>query len=127
MAQKTLKRGQRPLVYLVVILPILVFGGVSFVCTLILAYSRTKGIPQAAVPKLNGMLISLPALGLWIPISLLLANLVIFCVAPLRRVAERYTAQAERSGFIESQKDLMKLLLVLALICIPLIVLGFVL
>ncbi len=127
MAQKTPKSKKKPLVYLAIILPILGFGSVSLVCALIVAYSRIKGIPRSGVPNLNGILISLPALVLWVPISLFLTNLVLFCVAPLRRAAERYAIQAERPGFIESQEDLMKLLFVVALICIPLIVLGFVL
>ena len=83
MAQKTLKSGHKPLVYLAVILPILGSGSVSLVCALVLAYARIKGIPESGVPNLNGILISLPALFLWIPISLLLANLVLFCVVPL--------------------------------------------
>jgi hypothetical protein len=104
-----------------------VIGSLCVVSGLLHAYSGFKGIPLSAVPNLNGTLMSLPALFLWIPVSLLLGNLVLYCVPPLRRIAERHERETGRPGFLESQKALLKLLLILASICIPLIVLGFVL
>jgi hypothetical protein len=102
-------------------------SGVFVITSLLTGYCRTKGIPLSAVPNLNGILISLPALGLWIPISLVLGNVGLHCVPPLRRINERDASKTGRSGFVEAQKDLLKALLLFALICIPMILLGFIL
>jgi hypothetical protein len=115
----------KPPVYLLVILPILVIGGVCVFSGLLHVYCDIKSIPPSAVPNLNGALISLPAIFLWIPVSLLLGNLVLYCVPPLRRVAKQLVRESGLPGFLESQKAMLKLLLILASICIPLIVLGF--
>jgi hypothetical protein len=116
---------RKPVIYLLVILPTLVVGAVCLIATLIEAYSQVTGVPRSSVPRLNGLLIALPALFLWIPLSLLIANVVLCCVPPLRRIAERYAAQTERPGLIESQQALLKMLGVIALVCVPLILLGF--
>jgi hypothetical protein len=79
------------------------------------------------VPNVNGLLISLPAFFLWIPGHLLLGNVVLYCVAPFRRIVEQYVADTGRPGFVESQKVLLKVFVAVAVICVPLIVLGFVL
>ncbi len=117
----------KPAVYLLVILPTLVLGGLAFVTALILAYSHVTGVPRNAVPNLNGLLIGLPALVLWVPLGLLFSNLVLFSVPPLRRVADKNADTGGRPGFAESQRALLKVLVVCALICVPLTVLGFVL
>src|ERR1051326_5405054 len=55
-------RAQRkPIVYLVVILPIVVGGGLCLVLGLLQAYARLKGVARTGVPDLNGFLITLPA------------------------------------------------------------------
>jgi len=118
---------RKPVAYLLLILPILVGGGVCLIAALVGSYSQVKGVARSAMPNLNGLLIALPAFLLWIPISLLMANVILYCVPPLRRIAEGYAAQAGRPGFVESQKTLLKVLGVFALVCLPLIVLGFVL
>jgi hypothetical protein len=118
---------RKPVVYLLVILPTLVVGAVCLIAALIEAYSQVTGISRSSVPRLNGLLIALPALFLWIPISLLIANVVLYCVPPLRRIAEKHVAQTERPGFMESQTALLKVLGVIALVCVPLILLGFLL
>jgi hypothetical protein len=118
---------QRPVVYPLVIMPILVVGGVGLIAGLLLAYTKVTGVPLSAVPDLNGLLISLPAFFLWIPVSLLLGNVVLYCVAPFRRNVEQYVADTGRPGFIESQKLLLKVFVVFAVICVPSVVLGFVL
>ncbi len=90
-------------------------------------YSRLKGVPRSAIPNLNGLLIMLPAFFVWIPTSLILANLVVYCVPPLRRTAEQYSERAGRPGFAHSQKALLKALGLFAFVCFPLIALGFIL
>jgi hypothetical protein len=121
------KMQKKPAVYLLVILPIFVIGGISVVIGLETTYARMAGVSLSSVPSLNGFLISLPALFLWVPVALLLANCVLFVVPPLRKVAETYAAEAKRPGFLESQRKLGRLALIMALICIPLIMLGFML
>jgi hypothetical protein len=117
----------KPPVYLFVIVPILAIGGIYVPTSLLVAYSRINGILLSAVPNLNAILIWLPAFCLWIPISLLLGNVVLHCVPSLRLVAERYVRKIGRPGFLESQMAMLKALLIFASICIPVIVLGFVL
>ncbi len=121
------QRPKKPAVYLVVMLPIFVIGGASLVLGLEMLYARLNGFSLRSVPNLNGLLISLPALLLWIPIALLLANAVLFSVPPLKKAAERYAEEAHGPGFLGSQRQLGKVTLIVALVCVPLIVLGFVL
>jgi hypothetical protein len=117
----------KPAVYLLVIVPITAGGGLGLVVALLVAYCRITGIPLAALPNRNGLLLSLPAFLLWVPAGLLLANVVLHAVAPLRRIAERYAARAGQPGYGESQKMLLQALGAFAVICVPLIVLGFLL
>ncbi len=109
------------------ILPILFFGGFGLIAAMIFAYSQLCDVPRSAIPDLNVMLISLPAFFIWIPLGLLLGNCVLYLVAPLRRNSEKYVAEEEEAGFAESQKALLKAFSVTAIVCIPLIILGFVL
>ncbi len=118
---------RKPIVYLFVILPILIGGAIGLIIALVEIYSYVTGLPRYAIPRLNGVLITLPALFLWIPISLLIGNRVLYSLPPLRRIAEKYAAQAGRPGFMENQTALLKALGAIALVCIPLILLGFML
>ena len=95
------------------------------VSALLEAHSHLKGVARSAVPDPIALMITLPAFFLWIPISLIVGNIVLYCVPPLRQVAQRHAAQANRPGFLASQKVLLRVLGVLALVCLPLIVLGF--
>ena len=115
----------RPKIYLVVILPILCFGGFTVIELLLHCFTFLRGIPASEIPFANAMLIGLPAILLWISISLLLSNLILFAIGHLRQVAEQYAAAANRPGFRDSQKNLLKLTGCIAIICLPLIVLGF--
>ena len=117
----------KPPIYILLIFPILLGGGLPLVVGLIKAYARISGHPLAAIPNINGLLIALPAFFLWLPLALLLSNTVLFVVPPLRRIAERYTAQAGRPGFRQSQILFGKIAILAAAICIPLIALGFIL
>jgi len=99
--------------------------GVGVVIALIETFSELRGVPRSAIPNLNGALISLPAFVLWLPISLLLSNCVLYAVPSLRRVAERFVLEARRPSFRESQRQLLQIAAVIALVCVPLIVLGF--
>ena len=114
----------KPIIYLLVILPILGLGGLSLMLGFMKAYAHIHGIRESAIPNLNGALITLPALFLWIPMSLVLANLVLFVVPPLRRIAERHTAQ-KWANIRRVQWALLKLTWWFAIVCVPLIALGF--
>ncbi len=83
-------------------------------------------MPRSAVPNLNGMLIALPAVFLWIPVSLLLSNAILYVIPPLRRIAEGYASKADLPSFVESQRALLKVAAVFTLISVPLIVLGYI-
>jgi hypothetical protein len=116
---------QRPLVHLFVGMPMLFVGFVCIGVTLLSVYSSFANIRRAEIPELNKTLIMIPAFFLWLPISFLLSNLLIYHITPLRRATERYVKKAGRPGYAQSQKGLLKALLIVAAICIPLIVLGF--
>jgi hypothetical protein len=118
---------RKPLIYLLVILPVLAGGGMVLLLTLIEAYSQVRDVAYSAIPGLNGMLITLPAFFLWIPISLLISNFVLYFMPPLRRIAEEYATRSGHAGFAASQKGLLKLLGIFTLVCLPLILLGFIL
>lgn len=115
---------KKPAVYLVVILPILVGGGNLIVAGLQALYMDVTA--RSEVPVLNEILILLPALVLWVPITLLLANCVLYALPRLRRIADAYSARAEQPGFGGSQRQLGRFSFILAWVCVPLIVLGFV-
>jgi len=110
---------KKPAVYLVVILPILVGGGNLIVAGLQALYMDVTA--RSEVPVLNGILILLPALVLWVPITLLLANCVLYALP-----RDAYSARAEQPGFGGSQRQLGRFSFILAWVCVPLIVLGFV-
>ena len=116
---------KRPLVYLAVILPILVLGGMALVFALLQAFAVVRGVAHSALPNVHGILICLPALLCWIPISLLLSNCVLFAVPRLRRVAERFAAEAQRPDFRHSQRQLLIATGAIGLVCVPLVLLGF--
>ena len=117
---------KKPTIYLLVILPILAGGGIAVVMGLIVTYSRIVGVQLHSISDLNGMLISLPAFFLWIPVSLMLSNCVLYIVSPFRSIAEEYVARAKRPGFGDTQRMLGKILLYMSFICMPLIALGFI-
>ena len=115
---------RRPRIYLAVILPLLLLG-VVFSYLAVRTYAVSHDVPIRAVPDLNGILIALPILFLWIPMALLLANFIIRAAPPLRRIAESYVASADRPDFGTSQRQLAKGLLWSTVVCIPLIAVGW--
>jgi hypothetical protein len=120
------KRQSKPVVYLFVILPILIGGGLGSVVVNLGTFSRFRNVDMSAIPCMNGLLISLPAFFLWIPASLLISNLIFYFVPSLRRIADNYAVLSGHPGFKESQKKLLKLFWAFSLVCIPLIILGFI-
>jgi hypothetical protein len=120
------RQMSRPRIYLLVILPLLILGGLLVIFLTLGAYATTVGIPLRAVPELNAFLIALPALFLWIPVSLLIANVVLTSVPPLRRVAETYVKANARPDYRTSQRQLSKVVGWTACVCVPLILLGWV-
>ena len=116
---------RKPLVYLAVVLPILAGGGFVVLLGLMRAFAASRGIPPGAIPDRNGMLIALPAFLLWIPLALLLSNLVLLAIPPLRRLAEGYKESTRTPGYGESQRWLGRLAIRMAMVAVPLIALGF--
>ena len=115
---------RRPRIYLVVVLPLLALG-VVVVYLAVNAYAGSHDVPVHAVPDVNGILIAVPTLLLWIPVAFLLSNFIIRAVPPLRRIAESYVASSDRPGFGTSQRQLTKVLLWSAFVCAPLIAVGW--
>jgi hypothetical protein len=115
----------KPLVYLAIILPLLAGGGFLVVLGLTRVFAASRGIAPAAIPDRNGMLIALPALFLWIPVALLLGNLLLLATPPLRRIAEGYQEATRTLGFGASQRNLGRFAMATAVVAIPLIALGF--
>src|SRR5215510_12010280 len=97
--------ARRPIIYLAVVLPMMLLG-VGVVIALIETFSELRGVPRSAIPNLNGALI-----------SLLLSNCVLYAVPSLRRVAERFVLEARRPSFRESQRQLLQIAAVIALVC----------
>ena len=115
----------KPAAYLLVILPLIVIGGILFPYKLISIYSASKGIPVASVPNVSGALIAIPALVVWLPVALLLANFVIAALPPLHRTAVRYVRANHLPGFWPSQLKLLWCSLAITAICVPIIIYGF--
>jgi hypothetical protein len=115
---------QRPRVYLVVILPLLI-AGVLVPAVLVAVYAAGHGFRTHEVPGLNALLIGLPAFFLWIPLALWVANVILKSIPSLRRMAETYAAQAARPGYEDSQKQLLKAAAWAGVVCIPLMILGW--
>lgn len=117
--------NRKPPTYLAIFFPIFVCGGVGVVLLLAWMYSVEAGVGIVQIPLLNGILISIPAVLLWVPISLVATNVVLQLVPDLRRVAEGYAHQTGTPGFVKSQRQLLRFILLVATICVPLILLGF--
>ena len=106
-------------------IPILVGGGIFFVARIMSCYAASKGILLSDIPDSAGLLIALPSLVLWFPLALLLSNTALVLVPPLRKVAEGYVRQSGHSGFWKSQAQLVLVLVALSIICVPIIMYGF--
>jgi hypothetical protein len=116
---------RKPKVYLAVILPVVVLGGVFCIAQLVSFYAARKGIPVSAIPNTAGLLIAIPAAFLWLPLGLPLSNVIIGVVPPLRRVAQQYSAATASPGFVKAQFQLFMFLLATGCVCIPIILYGF--
>ena len=118
--------SRKPAIYLAVILPLLLTGGILVPWALISAYAAARMLPVSAVADTAALPLAISGLLLWIPASLLLANGIMFAVPPLRRTAERYAAAAARPDFAKSQRQLLKFMLLSVVVCVPVIVAVFV-
>ena len=116
----------RPRIYLVVILPLLALGAPLFASLALAAYAAAMGVPLSTVPEANAFLIVLPALFLWIPLSLLIANVVLTSVPPFRRIAQAYVTTNARPDYRASQRQLWRVLGWTACVCVPLLLLGWI-
>lgn len=115
----------KPKSHRVVHLLILGFGALLVVEALIHCFAVVRGISTREIPFVNAILIGLPALFLWIPIGMLLSNLILVATAYLGQTTEQRFAAARH--FYEAQRDILKAAGYIAIICLPLIVLGFLL
>lgn len=118
---------RKPIIYLAVILPVFLGGALGIVYVLMRAFAHVRDVPLNAIPDLNGLLMALPAALLWIPVSLLVSNLILLVVPPLRRRAASYAASTGSVSFGVSQLAVLRATLWFGLLCVPLITLGFVL
>lgn len=116
---------RKPLVYLAVILPLLVVGGIAVSSMLARSYAAQRGIPVSAINDAAAVWIVIPGFLLWIPACLLIGNGLLHAIPPLRRIAVRHASETGGPDFIRSQRQLLRLFLVLAVICIPAIAAGF--
>ena len=108
-----------------VILPVLIGGAIFLLPKLIAHYAAYKGVPLSGIPTAAGLLIALPGLFIWFPLALLLSNCIIAMVPPLRRIAEDYARASAHPGFLKSQLQLLTVLAVASLMCVPIIAYGF--
>lgn len=117
-----LRPNGRPVVFLTVLLPLvlgsMLAGGVGLVALLARATGTT-------VPNVAAIVVGTCGLLLAIPVALMAANLVLFAVSPLRRIAEADVARNGRPDFGASQRALLRLFFVLAAICAPIIAATF--
>jgi len=92
---------------------------------LVALLARATGATLATVP--NGAAIVVACCGalLAVPVALMLSNLVLRALSPLRRIAGRDAARNGRPDFAASQRALLRLFLVLAAICAPIIAATF--
>jgi hypothetical protein len=116
--------AQRPLIYLVVVLPLLVLGIVAPVL-LVSMYATQHGLLPKDVPTVNALLVGLPGFFIWIPFALLVSNVILNAVPALRRIAVAYAAQADQPDYAGSQRQLLKALGLTSAVCVPLMLLGW--
>ena len=117
-------KGRRPRIYLLVILPLLILGGILVPYALVSALAGLKGMPVSMVSSPRALWVVIPGLLLWIPISLLLANFAINLIPPLRKTAQRYSTESGQPGFAQSQLRLFFVLLGTGVVCIPALAYG---
>jgi len=119
-------RPRKPLIYLWAIVPILLGGAIAIPVCLLSVHAAMRGVRMNEIPDATAIMIAIPALILWIPIALLLSNVVMAAIPPMRRIAQAYTRRAGTPGFFKSQVQLMGLTAIFAVICVPIIIYGFV-
>ena len=117
---------RKPVIYLIIIMPILLIGIFVLCKILTTSFSLYRNIPVSSIPNINGMLIVLPAFILWIPVSLFISNVILFVVPSLRKIAEQQVENGKSFNLIQSQKMLLKVSAFHAMVCVPLIIIGFI-
>lgn len=115
---------RRPLILLAVIMPMLLLGG-CLPYALIAGYAFAHAGPIAAVPDSVALMLAIPGCLLAIPLSLLLSNVVMSRIPPLRRRACAYSSAAGKPDFDQAQRDLLQMLRMVAVVCIAIIAIAF--
>lgn len=116
---------RKPLVYLAVLLPLLLVGGIAVPAALVGSYAAHRGVTVAAVKDAAALWVAIPGLLLWIPASLLIGNYILHAIPPLRRIAEHHVAETGRPDFVRSQRQLLRMFLAFAAVCVPVIAAAF--
>ena len=116
---------RKPLVYLCVLLPLLVAGGMAAAFGAITLFARSRGIAVAEVADMPGILLSISALLLWIPPCLMLGNGILFAIPPLRRIAEAHVRRRGAPDVPTTQRDLARFALGSAAVTLPVIAAVF--
>lgn len=117
----------RPVVFLTVLLPLVVGGMLAGGVGLVALLARATGTTLATVPDSAAIVVGLSGMCLAVPLALMTANLVLFAVSPLRRIAEDDVARHGRPDFRASQRALRRMFLAMAAVLVPIIAATFVL
>lgn len=120
-----IRSGGRPAVFLLVVLPILWGGMLAAAVGLVALLARATDTTLATVPDGAAIVVACCGALLAVPVALMLSNLVLRALSPLRRIASRDAARHRRPDFAASQRALLRLFLVLAAICAPIIAATF--
>lgn len=115
----------RPVVFLTVLLPLVLGGMLAGSVGLVALLARATGTTLATVPNIAAIVVGTCGLLLAIPAALMAANLVLFVVSPLRRIAEDDVARNGRPDFRASQRALWRMFLMMAAVLVPIIAATF--
>lgn len=120
-----LRPNRRPVVFLTVLLPLVLGGMLAGGVGLVALLARATGTTLATVPNIAAIVVGACGLLLAIPVALMAANLVLFTVSPLRRIAEDDVARNGRPDFRASQRALRRMFLRMAAVLVPIIAATF--
>ena len=117
--------SRKPLIYLCVLLPLLLVGGVAAALGAVALFARSRGIAFGEVADAPGILLSIPAFFLWIPFCLMLGNGILFAIPPLRPIAEAHVRRHGAPDFRTTQRDLARFAAGSAAVTLPVIAAVF--
>lgn len=117
--------SHKPAIHLAVILPLLVGGNLLLSWLLLSGYAAAREIRIPDIPDAKALMLVLPGLILWIPLSLLIANRILTAIPSLRRVTQRHADATGGPDFKQSQRGLRIVFMIAAAVCLPIIASAF--